>query len=102
MIPSEFVPDYDATTVSKLHEAGAAAGQAEYDGMGHASHPEFPYGQPCNPWNVEHDVGGSSTGSGSATAAALCAGALGEDTGGSIRRPAANNSCVDCGRPGAG
>ena len=54
----------------------------------------FPYGQPCNPWNVEHDAGGSSTGSGSATAAALCAGALGEDTGGSIRRPAANNSCV--------
>ena len=38
--------------------------------------------------------GGSSTGSGSATAAALCAGALGEDTGGSIRRPAAHNSCV--------
>ncbi len=55
---------------------------------------EFPYGQPRNPWNLEHDAGGSSTGSGIATAAALCAGALGEDTGGSIRRPAANNSCV--------
>jgi len=55
---------------------------------------EFAYGQPRNPWNLDHDAGGSSTGSGIATAAGLCAGALGEDTGGSIRRPAANNSCV--------
>lgn len=55
---------------------------------------EFPYGQPRNPWNTNHDAGGSSTGSGIAPAAALCAGALGEDTGGSIRRPAAYNSCV--------
>ena len=54
----------------------------------------FPYGQPRNPWNTEHDAGGSSTGSGSAAAAALCAASLGEDTGGSIRRPASHNSCV--------
>src|SRR5207244_5799719 len=41
-----------------------------------------------NPWNPEHDPGGSSSGSGIATAAALCTVSLGEDTGGSIRGPA--------------
>ena len=48
----------------------------------------FPYGQPRNPWNPEHDPGGSSSGSGIAAAAALCSLTLGEDTGGSVRSPA--------------
>src|SRR5262249_43745344 len=48
----------------------------------------------CNPWNVEHDAGGSSTGSGSATAGALCAGALGGDTRGPIPGAGAKNNCV--------
>ena len=46
----------------------------------------FPTGR--NPWNVERVTGGSSSGSGAAAAAGLCAGALGSDTGGSIRGPA--------------
>lgn len=95
LILSEFVPDYDATAVSKLHEAGAVMlGKLNMTEWATPLTLVFPYGQPRNPWNLEHDAGGSSTGSGSATAAALCAGALGEDTGGSIRRPAAHNSCV--------
>ena len=94
-ILSEFVPDYDATAVAKLHQAGAIMlGKLNMTEWATPLTLEFAYGQPRNPWNLEHDAGGSSTGSGSATAAALCAGALGEDTGGSIRRPAANNSCV--------
>jgi aspartyl-tRNA(Asn)/glutamyl-tRNA(Gln) amidotransferase subunit A len=49
---------------------------------------DYPFGQPRNPWNTDHDTGGSSAGSGVATAAALCAVTLGEDTGGSVRSPA--------------
>jgi aspartyl-tRNA(Asn)/glutamyl-tRNA(Gln) amidotransferase subunit A len=94
-ILSGFVPDYDATAVSKLHDAGAVMlGKLNMTEWATPLTLEFAYGQPRNPWNLAHDAGGSSTGSGSATAAALCGGALGEDTGGSIRRPAANNSCV--------
>ena len=94
-ILSEFVPEYDATAVARLHQAGAVMlGKLNMTEWATPLTLVFAYGQPRNPWNTEHDAGGSSTGSGSATAAALCAGALGEDTGGSIRRPAANNSCV--------
>ena len=46
---------------------------------------------PLNPWNAEHWVGASSSGSGVATAAGLCYGSLGSDTGGSIRFPSAAN-----------
>ena len=94
-ILSEFVPEYDATAVAKLHGAGAIMlGKLNMTEWATPLTLEFAYGQPRNPWSLDHDAGGSSTGSGSATAAALCAGALGEDTGGSIRRPAASNSCV--------
>jgi len=95
IILSEFVPDYDAAAVERLHDAGATMlGKLNMTEWATPLTLEFSYGQPVNPWNIEHDAGGSSTGSGSATAAGLCAGALGEDTGGSIRRPAAYNSCV--------
>ena len=47
-----------------------------------------------NPWNIEYDPEGSSSGSGVAVAAGLCAGALGTDTAGSIRFPASSNSIV--------
>jgi Asp-tRNA(Asn)/Glu-tRNA(Gln) amidotransferase A subunit family amidase len=94
-ILSGFVPDYDATAVARLHDAGAVMlGKLNMTEWATPLTLVFHYGQPRNPWNTDYDAGGSSTGSGSATAAALCAGALGEDTGGSIRRPAANNSCV--------
>jgi aspartyl-tRNA(Asn)/glutamyl-tRNA(Gln) amidotransferase subunit A len=47
-----------------------------------------------NPWNTAHATGGSSSGSGAALAAGLCYGALGSDTGGSIRNPAAHCGIV--------
>ena len=95
IILSEFFPDYDATAVAKTREAGAVMlGKLNMTEWATPLTLEFPFGHPRNPWNLDHDAGGSSTGSGSATAAALCAGSLGEDTGGSIRRPAAHNSCV--------
>ena len=86
-----FVPGEDATVVTKLKEAGAVL-------LGKLNMSEFALGEPVsslsgparNPWNLEHTPGGSSTGSGAATAAFLCATSLGEDTGGSIRNPAAN------------
>jgi aspartyl-tRNA(Asn)/glutamyl-tRNA(Gln) amidotransferase subunit A len=57
---------------------------------------QFPFGQPRNPWNVDHDPGGSSAGSGVAAAAALAAVTLGEDTGGSIRSPPRTAVPLDC------
>lgn len=94
-ILSEFVPDFDATAVSRLHDAGAIMlGKLNMTEWATPLTLEFHYGQPANPWDLLYDAGGSSTGSGIATAAALCAGTLGEDTGGSIRRPASHNSCV--------
>ena len=48
-----------------------------------------PYGRPRNPWDLTRSPGTSSSGSGAATAAFLCSTSLGEDTGGSIRGPAA-------------
>jgi len=85
-----WVPDYDATTVTKLKEAGAIL-------LGKLGMHEFAFGGPSvdapfpavrNPWNTEHVTGGSSSGCGAALAAGLCFGALGSDTGGSIRTPA--------------
>ena len=95
IILSEFFPDYDATAVARTRQAGAIMlGKLNMTEWATPLTLEFPFGHPRNPWNTDHDAGGSSTGSGSATAAALCAGSLGEDTGGSIRRPASHNSCV--------
>ena len=94
-ILSEFVPDFDATPIARFHEAGAVMlGKLNMTEFASPVTWVFPYGQPRNPWNLEHDAGGSSTGSGIAVAAALCAGSLAEDTGGSIRRPASNNGAV--------
>lgn len=75
----------DATAVRKLREAGAILmGKLHMSSMPGAELP-----QPRNPWNTDHITGGSSTGSGAAVAGGLCLGALGEDTAGSIRNPAA-------------
>ncbi|MBX3027398.1 amidase [bacterium] len=77
----------DATCVARLLEAGAVivgkTNLTEFALMGH--HPELPI--PINPWSADHATGGSSSGSGVAVAAGLCAAALGTDTGGSIRIP---------------
>jgi amidase len=63
----------------------SAVNLTEFALMGY--HPSLP--RPYNPWDVRHDTGGSSSGSGAATAAGLCFGAIGTDTGGSIRMPSA-------------
>ncbi len=89
-ILEEYVPDYDATVMANLKEAGAVLlgklNMSEF-AMGDAFH--HPYGRPRNPWDLSRNPGTSSSGSGAATAAFLCATSLGEDTAGSIRGPAA-------------
>lgn len=89
-ILEDFVPGEDATVITKLKNAGAVLmgklNLSEY-AMGSAFH--HPYGRPRNPWDLSRNPGTSSSGSGAATAAFLCATSLGEDTGGSIRLPAA-------------
>lgn len=86
-----FVPEIDATVVANLKKAGAIV-------LGKLNMTEFAMGDPItsafgvthNPWENGRNPGTSSTGSGAATAACLCATSLGEDTGGSVRGPAAN------------
>jgi aspartyl-tRNA(Asn)/glutamyl-tRNA(Gln) amidotransferase subunit A len=91
-----WLPDHDATTVAKLQEAGTIL-------LGKLGMHEFAFGGPSvdapfpavrNPWNTAHIPGGSSSGSGAALAAGLCYGALGSDTGGSIRTPSAHCGIV--------
>src|SRR2546422_1127092 len=82
-------PDEDATVVARLTAAGGILlGKLNLTEFALGGTIDFPFGQPRNPWNTEHDTGGSSAGSGAAVAAALCAVSLGEDTGGSVRTPA--------------
>src|SRR5271166_2897735 len=87
----ETVPSADATTVSKLYDAGAVlTGKLATHEFAHGG-PSFdlPWPPARNPWNREHFTGGSSSGSGAAVAAGFVPAALGSDTGGSIRGPAA-------------
>jgi amidase len=88
-INRDFTPDYDATVVERLEQGGAVVlGKLKMtEGAYTSHHPDDP--SPRNPWNTNHWVGSSSTGSGVATAAGLCYGSLGSDTGGSIRFPSA-------------
>ncbi|MGF7209675.1 amidase [Skermanella aerolata] len=85
----EFTPPYNATVVDRLEQAGAVTlGKLKMTEGAYTSH--HPDDQaPLNPWNTGYWVGSSSTGSGVATAAGLCYGSLGSDTGGSIRFPSA-------------
>jgi aspartyl-tRNA(Asn)/glutamyl-tRNA(Gln) amidotransferase subunit A len=83
------VPTADATTIARLNAAGGILlGKLNLTEFALGGTQQFPFGQPRNPWNLDHDPGGSSSGSGIAVAAALCAASLGEDTGGSVRSPA--------------
>ena len=89
-IYADFVPDYDATCVTRLKDAGAVI-------LGKAVTTEFATSDPSptrNPWNAEHTPGGSSSGSSVAVAAGMCPAALGSQTGGSTCRPAAYNGIV--------
>ncbi|HTW70415.1 MAG TPA: amidase [Acetobacteraceae bacterium] len=90
-ILADNVPAEDAETVRRLHAAGAVM-------LGKLATHEFAIGGPAfdlpwpparNPWDTRRFTGGSSSGSGAAVAAGLALGALGSDTGGSIRLPAA-------------
>ena len=86
---ADHVPDEDSTLVERLDAAGAVLlGKLNLSEFAIGGTIDHPYGTPRNPWNREHTAGGSSSGSGVATAGGLCAGALGSDTGGSIRGPA--------------
>jgi len=83
------VPSEDATTIARLNSAGGILlGKLNLTEFALGGTQRFPFGQPRNPWNLDHDPGGSSSGSGIAVAAGLCAASLGEDTGGSVRSPA--------------
>jgi aspartyl-tRNA(Asn)/glutamyl-tRNA(Gln) amidotransferase subunit A len=85
-----YVPAIDAETVRRLKDAGAVIlgklGTHEF-ANGNMT-PDQPFPAVRNPWNTAHQPGGSSSGSGAAVAAQLCMGAMGSDTGGSIRNPA--------------
>ncbi|SFO60953.1 amidase [Variovorax sp. OK605] len=87
----DFVPAEDGTVVRKLREAGAVIlGKLQLTESAYADHHPS-VSPPVNPWNAAHWPGVSSSGSGVATAAGLCYGSLGTDTGGSIRFPSAAN-----------
>lgn len=89
------VPDHDAAVIEKLKAAGAILiGKENLHEFGKGGTIDFAYGQPRNPWNIEHNPASSSSGSGIAPAAGFTSGSLGEDTGGSIRSPAAANGIV--------
>ena len=90
---SDHVPNENAPVVDRLMRAGAVM-------VGKATMHEFAFGirsdntvsPPChNPWKLGRIPGGSSGGSGAAVAADMCVGALGSDTGGSVRLPASIN-----------
>jgi amidase len=89
VIHKDFVPPYTCTVVERLERAGAIVlGKLTMtEGAFATHHPDMP--TPINPWNAEVWTGASSSGSGAATAAGLCYGSLGSDTGGSIRFPSA-------------
>jgi aspartyl-tRNA(Asn)/glutamyl-tRNA(Gln) amidotransferase subunit A len=91
-----WIPDHDAAAAVKLREAGAIL-------LGKLGMHEFAFGGPSvdapfpavrNPWNLAHIPGGSSSGSGASLASGFCYGALGSDTGGSIRTPSSHCGVV--------
>lgn len=95
-ILADWIPDADATVAARLRSAGGIIlgklNMHEFAWGGTSDNPH--YGAVRNPWNPERFPAGSSGGSGAAVAARMCWGAMGTDTGGSIRLPAAVNGIV--------
>jgi aspartyl-tRNA(Asn)/glutamyl-tRNA(Gln) amidotransferase subunit A len=91
-----FVPDDDATAVARLQAAGAVllGKLALYEFALGPPDPTTPFPPARNPWDLSRTPGGSSSGCGTAVAAGLALAALGSDTGGSIRIPAAGCGIV--------
>ncbi len=86
----DFVPQEDSTVVARLKQAGGILlGKLNMSELAMGGTQDPPWGIPRNPWDLERTPGESSSGSGVALAAHLCAASVGEDTGGSGRGPAA-------------
>lgn len=102
-IRADFVPEQDATVAERLRAAGAVIiGKLNMHEFAYGVTTNNPhYGAARNPWNTGRTPGGSSGGGGAAVAARLCYGALGTDTGCSVRLPAAFNGIVGI-RPSIG
>lgn len=92
---SDYVPTETATVITRLEDAGAVfVGKHNLHELGKGGTVNFPYGYPRNPWHLGYSSSSSSNGSGVAVAAGLNTFAIGEDTGGSIRGPAAAMNLV--------
>lgn len=90
-IRQQAVAERDATVVQRLEQAGAVMlGKLTLTEGVYAEH-VAPFNAPVNAWNADYWVGASSSGSGVAVSAGLCSAALGSETGGSIKLPAAAN-----------
>lgn len=91
-----YIPQYSSTVVKRIIKAGGVVfAKTNMDAWAHGSSTETSdFGASRNPWNTEHLPGGSSGGSAAAVIADMCLAAIGSETAGSVRQPAAWCGCV--------